>query len=285
MHADASSAPESQAAASTREWRDFSVTAAAAACPAWGEYCDTLHANPIAEWCGERLFRRALKTDVFDEAVGSGRLPALMDLADEVHGVDVSGQLVEEVSARRADFRVAQGDVRRLDYPDDWCDLICSNSTLDHFASRQEIVASISGFYRVLEPGGLLVITLDNPTNPLVRCRNTLPQRALAAAGVVPYFMGQTLSMRDLVDVLGGAGFRVLKTRHFMHAPRVVCLHLLRAIRRFPRMSRRLLGVMLATEAAACLPTASLSGHYSAVLAEKPLRSQPSAPRIAATHG
>ena len=129
------------------------------------------------------------------------------------------------------------------------------------------------------------MITLDNPTNPLVRCRNTLPQRALTAAGVVPYLMGQPLWMREFVDVLGGAGFRVLKTRHFMHAPRVVRLHLLRAIRRFPRMSRRLLGVMLATEAAACLPTASLSGHYSAVLAEKPLRSQPSAPRIAATHG
>lgn len=285
MHSDAGSGPESQAAASTREWHDFSVTAAAAACPAWREYCDRLHANLIAEWCGQRAFRRALKTDVFDEAVGAGCLPALADVADEVHGVDVSSHLVEQVSARRTGFQVAQGDVRRLDYPDAWCDLICSNSTLDHFASRQEIVASISGFYRVLEPGGLLAITLDNPTNPLVRCRNMLPQRALAAAGLVPYFMGQTLSMRELMDVLGGAGFRVLKTRHLMHAPRVVCLHLLRAIGRFPRMSRRLLGVMLAAEAAARLPTASLSGHYSAVLAEKPLRSQPSASRIAATNG
>lgn len=112
-----------------------------------------------------------------------------------------------------------------------------------------------------------------------------LPQRALAAAGLVPYFMGQTLSMRELVDVLGGAGFRVLKTRHLKHALRVVCLHLLRAIGRFSRLSRRLLGAMLASEAAARLPTASLSGHYLAVLAERPLRPQHSASRIAATNG
>jgi SAM-dependent methyltransferase len=207
-------------------WSDFSPEGSGAvACALWRKYCDRLHSDLIAEWCGERKFRRALKTDVFDEAVGGGCFGALAAVAAEVHGIDVSGPLVEKVSREEKNFQVRVGDVRRLEFPDDSFDLVFSNSTLDHFETEAEIEQSISGFARVLEPGGCLLITLDNPMNPVVRVRNFLPQRATGAIGLVPYFMGRTLSMRGLADLLEQSGFSVRQRRHAMHAPRLVALH------------------------------------------------------------
>lgn len=233
----------------------------------WRSYCDRLHSDLIAEWCGGRRFRRALKTDVFDEAVGGGCYGALAAVAAEVHGIDVSGPLVEKVSSAGTGFHVRVGDVRRLEYPDASFDLVFSNSTLDHFETEAEIEAAVSEFARILEVGGFLLITLDNPVNPVVGVRNRLPQRMTGALGLVPYFMGRTLSMRGLAEVLEQAGFRVAHRRHTMHAPRLAALHLCRLLENTPAAGSVALRAMLAMEALGKLPTASLTGYYSAVLA------------------
>lgn len=252
-----------------KAWEEFSVTGSASACPAWRRYCDSLHENLITEWCGRRAFRRALKTDVFDEAVGNGCFAALANVATEVHGIDVSEPLVRKVSRERSGFFVKPGDVRGMEFPDASFDLVFSNSTLDHFETEAEIERSVSEIARVLEVRGRLLITLDNPVNPFVRLRNLLPQRATGAIGLVPYFMGKTLSMQQLAKLLERSGFSILERRHTMHAPRVFFLHLLRSVRKLPALSKAILGSMLAMEVAAGSPTASLTGHYSAVLTVK----------------
>ena len=38
------------------------------ACQPWRAYCDRLHWRLIQRWVGESHFRRALKTDLFDES-------------------------------------------------------------------------------------------------------------------------------------------------------------------------------------------------------------------------
>jgi ubiquinone/menaquinone biosynthesis C-methylase UbiE len=204
---------------------------------------------------------------VFDEAVGGGCFGALAAVAAEVHGIDVSGPLVEKVSRARRDFQVRVGDVRKLEFPDGSLDLVFSNSTLDHFETEEEIAQSVSEFARILESGGRLLITLDNPVNPIVRVRNFLPQRAMGALGLVPYFMGRTLSMRGLSEVLERSGFRVVRRRHTMHVPRVVALHLCRLLEKSRAAGPVALRAMLAMEALGKLPTAPLTGYYSAVLA------------------
>jgi ubiquinone/menaquinone biosynthesis C-methylase UbiE len=260
---------ENSAEMAKGDWENFSAGQLASACPAWRRYCDRLNENLIAEWCGGRDFRRALKTDVFDEAVGEGCFPALAKVAGEVHGVDVSQPLVGQVSRGRPGFFVKPGDVRRLEFPDDSFDLVFSNSTLDHFETEAEIEQSVLEFARVLEVRGRLLITLDNPVNPFVWIRNRLPQRATGAVGLVPYFMGKTLPMKKLARLLERSGFCILEQQYTMHAPRVFFLHLLGAIRKFPAFSNAVLGSMTSMEVAAGLPTASLTGHYSAVLAER----------------
>lgn len=46
-------------------------------------------------------------------------------------------------------------------------DLVVSTSTLDHFTCREDLVTSLEEISRVLRPGGLLILTLDNPLNLL----------------------------------------------------------------------------------------------------------------------
>jgi SAM-dependent methyltransferase len=221
----------------------------------------------ISEWSGGRRFRRALKTDLFDEAVGDGCFGALAAVSAEVHGIDISGLLVETVSRKTKGFQVGIGDVRRLKFPDASFDFLFSDSTLDHFETEGEIEQSISGFARILEVGGCLLITLDNPMNPVVGVRNFLPQRATGAIGLVPYFMGKTLSMRGLADLLERSVFSVRQRRHAMHAPRLVALHLCRLLDASRLSGRFALRVMIAMEAMGSLPTAAITGYYSALLA------------------
>jgi SAM-dependent methyltransferase len=164
---------------------------------------------------------------------------------------------------------VRVGDARNLDFSDASFDLVFSNSTLDHFETEAEIEQSVTEFARILEVGGCLLITLDNPVNPVVGVRNFLPQRATGAIGLVPYFMGRTLSMPRLAEVLKKAGFRVKHRWHTMHAPRVLALHLCRLLEKSSAAGRVAFRAMLAMEALGKLPTAPLTGYYSAVLAVK----------------
>lgn len=238
-------------------------------CNPWRQYCDRISQNLIAGWCGGRSFRRALKTDVFDEAVGAGCYEAISALAREVHGIDVSKPLVQKVLREKPGFLASVGDVRQLSFPDASFDLIVSISTLDHFETEAEIEQALSEFVRILERGGNLLITLDNPVNPVVWLRNRLPQHVTGSIGLVPYFMGKTLAMQKLTGMLEETGFRILERRHTMHAPRVVFLYLLRAIEKFPAASGAVMKAMSAMEVASSFPTCAQTGHYSAVFAVK----------------
>ncbi len=118
--------------------------------------------------------------------MGDGCFGALAAVSAKVHGIDVSGLLVETVSRKTKGFQVGIGDVRRLEFPDASFDFVFSDSTLDHFETEAEIEQSISGFARILEPEGCLLITLDNPANPKVGLRNRLPQGATGRCDAFP---------------------------------------------------------------------------------------------------
>ena len=50
-------------------------------------------------------------------------------------------------------------------------DVVLSTSTLDHFDRRDEIAVALAELRRVLADGGRLLVTLDNPANPILRLR------------------------------------------------------------------------------------------------------------------
>jgi SAM-dependent methyltransferase len=161
-----------------------------------------------------------LKTDAFDEAVGTGLVDFLRTRAEDVTVIDVSPSIV--AAARQPGARYETGDVRSLRYPDESFDVVVSNSTLDHFQHAHEIEDALAELHRVLAPGGILLVSLDNPSNPLVALRNVLPYRPLARLGLVPNYVGATLDARRLRELLGRTGFDVERVEALMHVPRVL---------------------------------------------------------------
>jgi SAM-dependent methyltransferase len=207
---------------------------------------------------------------LFDESVGEGCCGALAKIADGVEGIDISAEVVQSASRRNPAMKLSVGDVRSLDFADASFDLVLSNSTLDHFATVQEIEQSIGEIARVLGENGILILTMDNPWNPIVALRNTLPQNLTRRAGLIPYFMGRTLSMPALIRAVENAGLMVHRRRYIQHAPRVAALHLCRLLGRHGRHPSSLVTTMLAMETLSRWPTAAITGHYSALLAKKP---------------
>ena len=119
-------------------------------------------------------------------------------------------------------------DVRALPFRSGAFDGILSTSTLDHLPDKASVVASVGELARVLAARGSLVLTLDNPENPLIRLRQIVPHRLAALSGLAPYGVGATLSEREGRDALALAGLEVAAVEHLLHAPHVVGTRLAR---------------------------------------------------------
>ena len=154
-------------------------------------------------------------------------------------------------------------DVRQLPFSDGAFDLVISLSTLDHSSSTGEISRALLEIRRVLEPGGVLAVTLDNLSNPWIRLRSVLPWPLLSRSGLVPYFVGVTLTHAQLLTTLSASGFRVLHSTAIMHTPRVLMVPLARYMG--GALFLRILGGM---EVLGRLRTRYLTGLYLAVIAE-----------------
>ena len=218
-------------------------------------YSDEVNRRLLRRWlpqdCG-----RVLKTDVFDEAVAEGLSPFLAGRAGAVVAIDASPAAVAAARRRHPGLDAHVADVRALPFEDGSFDVAVSTSTLDHFSSRADIDTALRELHRVLAPGGLAVVTLDNPWNPLVALRNALPVRPHA---LVPYYVGATLGPRGLRAALARAGFAVEEVAAVLHAPRLAA-----------RALRPPLRLLLSAERLERWPTRFLTGQFVAARARRP---------------
>ncbi len=180
-----------------------------------------IYAELINRWAPPSGQRMILKTDLYDEALCKLRsFAAKVTSADDcVVGMDISkeitgiAKLSESTAAQFRHFTCC--DVRFLPFPENVFDLIISDSTLDHFKIKDDIRRSLAELYRVLKPGGILVLSLDNSSNltePLFR--------AWIALGLAPFYIGPTLSRRELYVALRDTGFTVTDETAIVHIPR-----------------------------------------------------------------
>jgi SAM-dependent methyltransferase len=220
-------------------------------------YSDAVNTALLQRWLPDLRGSRVLKTDLFDEAVGEGLHPYLCAHGAAVAGVDLSRVVVAAARDRYPELDATIGDVRTLSYADSSFDVVVSNSTLDHFGSLGEIETALSELRRVLAPGGVLVVTLDNARNPLIALRNVLPLRLLRRARLVPYSVGTTCGHKRLAALLRRTGFEVTGETAIMHVPRVLATA---ARRRGPRS-------LLAFERLSRLPTRYFTGQFVAARA------------------
>lgn len=220
---------------------------------AWRRHARHQHVALVERWCAP-LEGRWLKTDLYEERSESRSL--VPDLpGPRWVGMDVSAEV-----AHRARGQVPLAvvtDVRAAGLATGSFDGVLSTSTLDHFEAVTDIAASLAELRRLLRPGGQLVLTLDNPTNPLVRLRNSLPRGVARRSGLVPFAVGATVGGRDGRRLLESQGFEVLAVEHLLHVPHVVGTRLAR----FDWYARR---VMPGFERLGATALASLTGHFVA---------------------
>jgi SAM-dependent methyltransferase len=185
-------------------------------------------------------------------------------------GIDLSVTITTAARDRYPNLHAAAADVRSLPFADSAFDVVVSNSTLDHFATRDDLLAGLRELTRILERRGELLLTLDNPANPIVALRNLTPH-FWRRVGIVPYPVGPTLGRRSLDRALQQLGFDVVAEAAFMHCPRVLAVAMAGFLERHAgaRSQKRFLGALSAFERMAEWPTRYVTGHYVAVKAVK----------------
>lgn len=235
----------------------------------WRAHSDSVNKALVARWRPAGQMNTLLKTDLFDEAISDGLSTLLSSLAKRVFYMDSALEVHEMAKGRYARLQTIGADVRDLPFPNGTFDGIVSNSTLDHFESLDDLSVSLQELFRVLRPGGQLILTLDNLSNPIILLRNWLPFPLLKRLKIVPYYVGVTLRTNRLEGLLKDLGFEVVEVDAIMHCPRVLAVTIARYIEKYTslRTQRSFLRFLMAFEGLSRLPTRFLTGYFVAVKA------------------
>jgi SAM-dependent methyltransferase len=239
--------------------------------PVWRAHSDAIYSELLARWLPAGRVGRVLKTDLFDEAVADGVYPVVQERTDSVVGFDVASRVVGAACERYSQLRGIVADARQLPFADGVFDTVISLSTLDHFPRRDDIRRALLQLHRVLSLDGLLIITLDNASNPLVALRNALPHRLLQSIRFVPYRMGATCTSGGFVSLLRACRFEVDEVAFVIHCPRLIAVLAARLVGRMAnlRTRARFLRLLGSCERLARWPTRAITGYYTAALARR----------------
>jgi len=124
----------------------------------------------------------------------------------------------------------------------------------------------------VLADGGRLILTMDNPVNPVVAVRNALPFNWVGPVGLVPYYVGPTCGPRKGQRLLEAEGFDVVETGAILHCPRAIAVAWAsRLSKQKGRTRHRFLEWLRGWERLELWPTRYVTGHFVAWMAVKDL--------------
>jgi SAM-dependent methyltransferase len=238
----------------------------------WRLHSDAVNARLIEAWLPVSDRGRLLKTDAFDEAVSGGIAASLGARCRQFVAADIATAVLRAAKGRVGEGGVVAADARSLPFATGSFDTVVSLSTLDHFRTEAELLASLSELRRISSPGAVLVLTLDNPKNPIIGLRGALPLSWLQRLGLVPYFVGANLGPARLREAIAEAGFEVEQETALVHVPRSLAIALGYLVERWggPRLSAWWLRRLMSFERLGGYSTRFWTGHFVAIRARVP---------------
>ena len=156
----------------------------------------------------ERRFPAGAPVRALDVGCGDGRLDAMLEPL-ELHGVDVSPEMVAAAAENVPQGRFQVADGTRLPFSDGAFDLTFTVCALHH-VEPPDRPGYMRELARVTRPGGLVVVFEHNPVNPLTRL---VVHRCVFDEGVV------LVGRRRLGMLARSAGLTVEETRYILFFP------------------------------------------------------------------
>lgn len=105
---------------------------------------------------------------LLDIGCGNGAYTTVMaEGFDEVYALDVEPIRLDELRKRVRDdhrFHVSQGSAERLDFANDYFDIVSAIEVLEHIV---DVDRAVSEVHRVLRPGGAFLVSVPNRLFPL----------------------------------------------------------------------------------------------------------------------
>jgi SAM-dependent methyltransferase len=143
-----------------------------------------------------------------DVGTGTGRYAGILrGLGHEVHGIDVSGRMLERASAYLGSSKgLAVADLRAAPFPTSSFDLLTCCRVLSHV---EDVDAAFVEFRRLLRPRGRIVITDVDSRHDYVATRIPVSGRNI-------FIKVHKHSVQDLAKSALATGLRVITRRSFV---------------------------------------------------------------------
>tara|TARA_B100000674_G_C37885106_1_gene936260 strand:+ start:309 stop:1094 length:786 start_codon:yes stop_codon:yes gene_type:complete len=138
----------------------------------WEKSIDKINKSSKSE--ALTLTKKYLKkgSQILEGGCGFGQhVSALFEAEYDVIGVDFAEKIVSEINKRAPHLNVKIGDLRNLEFEDNTFDGYWSLGVIEHFYDGYDSL--ISEMYRVLKPGGYLIISFPS-MSPLRRLKAKL---------------------------------------------------------------------------------------------------------------
>lgn len=111
---------------------------------------------------------------LLDHGFGSGNsFPFFLEKGYDVYGCEVVQSLIDVAKEnfvftdKKIEFSLIQGT--KLDYEDNYFDVIVSWNTLHYNGTKEAVKEVISEFRRILKPGGILILSTIHPSNSVAK--------------------------------------------------------------------------------------------------------------------
>jgi ubiquinone/menaquinone biosynthesis C-methylase UbiE len=231
-----------------------------------------IHLKLITRWCGNLENKIVLKTDLFEEAHGPDQFLFEIRSEKNIIGMDISSVIARKAqqnaySLSCSSHKFLTCDVLKLPFTNNSLDVVISNSTLDHFSEMISITRALSEIFRVLKPGGTLILTLDN--------KNSISYFISLAKKIFrpdPFYIGKTCSASELHRILQDVGFIVNDMTAVVHGMENHTSAMMGIIQKLnnPLINRIICHFLIYMERLEFAKTKYLTGAFIAAKAFKP---------------